>query len=59
MRQDVGKAIIKMGTNVASLGLAGAILLGDDVSLVHGIIAAIFGILVVVVGVVIRDWRQR
>lgn len=59
MRRDVGKAIIKMGTNVASLGLAGAILLGDDVSLVHGIIAAIFGILVVVVGVVIRDWRQR
>lgn len=58
MRKDVGEAIIKAGTNLASLGMAGAILLADDVTFVHGILAAVVGLLAVAIGVVIRDWRK-
>lgn len=58
LKKDVGEAIIKAGTNIASLGMAGAILLADDVTFVHGIMATAFGLLAVVVGVIIRDWRK-
>jgi len=58
MRKDVGESVIKVGTNLASIGAAGAMLFGDDVTVVHGIIAVLFGLIVVAIGVVIRDWRK-
>lgn len=58
MRKDVGQSVIKVGTNLASIGAAGAMLFDDEVTMVHGIIAVIVGILVVAIGVVIRDWRN-
>tara|TARA_R110001606_G_scaffold393146_1_gene562793 strand:+ start:2556 stop:2747 length:192 start_codon:yes stop_codon:yes gene_type:complete len=57
MRIDVGNATIKVGTNLSTLGVAGVILLNNDIGFINGIIATIAGFVLVVVGVTIRDWR--
>lgn len=59
MRKDVGEAIIKASTNVTSLGVAGAILLDDRVTVAHGIFAGIIGLIGVAIGVIVRDWRKK
>lgn len=50
MRKDVGESIIKVGTNVSSLGAAGLIFFEDDMTIVSGMIAS-------VVVVYCRNWR--
>lgn len=57
MRVDVGNAVIKVGTNLSTLGVAGIILVTNNVTLVNGIMATLAGFGLVVTGVVIRDWR--
>jgi hypothetical protein len=55
LRKDVGEALIKIGTNLSSLGVAGIIVLNDKVGVVNGIIATIAGLGFVVAGVILRD----
>lgn len=45
MRKDVGESIIKVGTNVSSLGAAGLIFFEDDMTIVSGMIASVVGCL--------------
>lgn len=55
MRKDVGQALIKVGTNLASLGVAGVVVLSDKVGATNGIMATIVGFGFVVAGVFLRD----
>lgn len=55
MRKDVAEALIKVGTNIASLGVAGVVVLSDKVGAINGIIATMVGFGFVVAGVFLRD----
>lgn len=59
MRKDVGESIIKVGTNVSSLGAAGLIFFEDDMTIVSGMIASVVGLFIVAIGVYVRDGRKK
>ena len=59
MRKDIGESLIKVGTNVSSLGAAAVIFFEDGLTVVSGIIASLFGLLIVLMGVYVRDGRIK
>lgn len=58
MRVEIAKAMIKIGTNIITIGLAGVLLINDDVTVAFGGLAFVVGTAVLIIGIKLKESKN-
>jgi len=58
MKKEIGKAMIAVGTNVGTLGVAGVLFTGDKVSVTAGALAVLVGALMLLIGIKLKEVKN-